>query len=100
MLPTAEAGRATPGLFSEKSHPTSCWDAQYSHKSIFHHPSLHLQEFEVLLRKTTSDGLSEMACSTVHIESHDSCKCGCDVEAAQCSDLQASYYLTFHTWRK
>ena len=60
---------------------------------------MHLQEFEVLLRKTTADGLSEMACSTVHIESHDSCKCGCDVEAAQCSDLQASYNLTFHAWK-
>ena len=30
MLPTAEA-LATPGLFSEKSHPTSCWDAQYKY---------------------------------------------------------------------
>ena len=48
------------------------------------------QEFEVLLRKTNAVGMSEMACSTVHIESHDSCKCGCDVEAAQCSDLQVS----------
>ena len=51
----------------------------------------------MLLRKTTADGLSEMACSTVHIESHDSCKCGCDVEAAQCSDLQASRNCTLLT---
>ena len=42
------------------------------------------------MRKTNAVGMSEMACSTVHIESHDSCKCGCDVEAAQCSDLQVS----------
>lgn len=42
------------------------------------------------MRKTNADGMSEMACSTVHIESHDSCKCGCDVEAAQCSNLQVS----------
>jgi len=65
-----------------------CHEGNVYHQCVPKSGARTNQVFEVLLRKTNADGMSEMACSTVHIESHDSCKCGCDVEAAQCSNLQ------------
>ena len=46
-------------------------------------------QFQAVFRKANADiGNPGISCSTIEMEEHTDCKCGCDVEAASCTPLQ------------
>jgi hypothetical protein len=45
---------------------------------------------QVIFRKAYAElGNPAIACSTINVEEHTDCKCGCDLEASSCSKNQA-----------
>ena len=60
--------------------------------NLYHHcvpaaGARRAERFQVMFRTMQN---SQLECSTVEVEVHDSCKCGCDVEASSCSPKQVS----------
>ncbi len=66
-----------------------CHEGNLYHKCVPKSESRARQTFQVMFRKLPTSGSSSgMECSTVEVETHSSCKCGCDLEASLCSPKQ------------
>jgi hypothetical protein len=55
---------------------------------------------QVVFRKSNAAiGNPGLSCSTIEIEEHTDCKCGCDVEAVNCTTKQVSFIVLRQTKR-
>ncbi len=70
-----------------------CHQGNVYHQCVPNTGSRVDRKVEVLFRRTDSDGQGSLECSTVSVEEHESCKCGCDVEAVHCKDTQVRIYV-------
>ncbi len=54
------------------------------------------QSFQVMFRlmdSSVGNGQQQTECSSIEVETHEKCKCGCDVEANKCSPKQVGNVL-------
>ena len=55
---------------------------------------LYFSLFQAVFRKVNAEiGNPGVACATIEVEEHTDCKCGCDIEAASCTQLQVFFFF-------
>ena len=63
--------------------------------NLYHHcvpgaGARRIERYQVMLRRLQD---SQLECTTVEVEAHDHCKCGCDVDASNCTAKQVRFLI-------